>query len=95
VGSKKIEVLKQSVRMIGEPSQGIGVSRRHRRMGMDRSRLRSGPRLEQGTRRIILASTVGSCFREGDLRALFDGEELRLMLFNFCEAGLILKQESI
>jgi hypothetical protein len=69
--------------MLGGSSQGFKVSRRHRRMGMERSRLRIGPRLDQGTRRVILAPTTGSCFGEGDLRARFDGEELRLMLFNF------------
>jgi hypothetical protein len=62
-------------------------------MGMERSCLRIGPRLDQGTRRVILAPTARSCFEEGDLWALFDGEELRLMLFNFREAGLIAKQE--
>jgi hypothetical protein len=92
-GRKKIGVLKQSVRMVGECSQGIGVSRRHHRIGMERSRLRIGPRLDQGTHRVILAPTAGSCFGEADLRALFDDEELRLMLFNFREAGLIPKQE--
>ena len=59
---------------------------------MERSHLQR-PRLDQGTLRVILAPTVGSCFGEGDLWALLDGEELRLMLFNFREAGLILKQE--
>jgi hypothetical protein len=48
-------------------------------------------RPKEGTRRIILAPTTGQRFEEGDLRALFDGEELRLMLFNFREAGLIPK----
>lgn len=86
-GRKKIGVLKQSVRMVGESSQGIGVSRRHHQIGMERSRL------DQGTHRVILAPTAGSCFGEADLRALFDDEELRLMLFNFREAGLIPKQE--
>jgi hypothetical protein len=76
--------------MVGESLQGI---RRHRRMGMERSRLRIGPRLDQGTYRDLLAPVAGSCFREGDLRDLFDGEELRLMLFNFREAGFIPKQE--
>jgi hypothetical protein len=60
-------------------------------MGMERSCLRIGPWLDEGTRRDLLAPTSGSCIREGDLRDLFDGEELRLMLFNFREAGLILK----
>jgi hypothetical protein len=82
-GQNKIGVSKQSVGMVGESSQGIGVSRRHRRMGMERSCLRIGPRLDQGTRRVILAPMAGSCFGEGDLWAVFDGEELRLMLFNF------------
>jgi hypothetical protein len=80
-------VSKQSV---GESLQGV---RRHRRMGMEMSRLRSRPRLNQGARRELLASTSRSCIREGDLRDLFEGEELRLMLFNFQEAGLIPKEE--
>jgi hypothetical protein len=77
--------------MLGESSQGIGVPRRHRRMGMERSCLPSGTRLEEGTRRIILGPMAGSCFEEGDLWTLFDGEELILMLFNFREVGLIPK----
>jgi hypothetical protein len=76
--------------MVGESLQGI---RRHRRMGMERSRLRIGPRLDQGTRRHLLAPVAESCFREGDLRDLYDGEELKLMLFNLREAGLIPKQD--
>jgi hypothetical protein len=35
----------------------------------------------------------GTCIGEGDLRNLFEGEELRMMLFNFLEAGLIPKAE--
>jgi hypothetical protein len=62
-------------------------------MGMERSCLRIGPRLDQGTCCVILAPMAESCFGQGDLRVLFDGEELRLMLFNFCEASLIPKQE--
>jgi hypothetical protein len=77
--------------MLGESSQGIGVPRRHRRMGMERSCLPSGTRLEERTRRIILGPMAGSCFEEGNLWTLFDGEELILMLFNFCEVGLIPK----
>jgi hypothetical protein len=76
-GAKKMGVSKQNV---GESSQGV---RRHRRMGMERSCLWIGPRLDMGAHRDLLASTSGSCIGEGDLRDLFDGEELRLMLFNF------------
>jgi hypothetical protein len=32
-------------------------------------------------------------YGKGDLWDLFEGEELRMMLFNFQEAGLILKAE--
>jgi hypothetical protein len=51
-------------------------------MGMERSCLRIGPRLDQGACRELLALTSGSCIEEGDLRDLFEGEELRLMTFN-------------
>jgi hypothetical protein len=82
-------VSKESVR---ESSQGIRI---HRRMGMERLRLRIGPRLDQVSHRDLLAPTTGSCFLERDLRDLSDGEELRLMLFNFRKDGLIPKQETI
>ena len=58
-------------------------------MGMERSRLR----LDRGDQRELLSSTSGTCIGEGDLQDLFEGEELRLMLFNFREAGLIRKEE--
>lgn len=34
-------------------------------------------------------------FGEQELRALFEGEELDLMLFNFWETGLIPKEEPL
>jgi hypothetical protein len=75
-------VSKQS---IGETSR----SGRHRRMGMERSRLR----LDWGSQHDLLSSTSETCIGEGDMRNLFEGEELRMMLFNFREVGLILKAE--
>ena len=57
-------------------------------MGMERTR----PRLDRDGQRDLFSST-GTCIGEGDLRSLFEGEELRMMLFNFREAGLILKAE--
>jgi hypothetical protein len=92
-GKRRIGVWKQSVGMIGDPSQGIEVPRRRRHIGMERSRPRERMRSEEGTCRIIPAPTTEQCFEEGDLWALFDGEEIKLMLFNFWEAGLILKAE--
>jgi hypothetical protein len=58
-------------------------------MGMEWSRLR----LDLGSQRDLLSSTSGTCIGEGDLRNLFKGEELRMMLFNFREVGLIPKAE--
>jgi hypothetical protein len=54
-------------------------------MGMERSRLR----LDHGSQHDLLSSTAGTCIGEGDLQNLFEGEELKMMLFNFREAGLI------
>jgi hypothetical protein len=65
---------------IGESSRDV---RRHCQMGMERLHLRIRPWLDQGAHRDLLAPTSGSCIGEGDLQDLFDGEELRLMLFNF------------
>jgi hypothetical protein len=70
---------------VGEMSR----SGRRRRMGMEWSRLR----LDRGGQRDLLSSTSGTCIGKGDLRNLFKGEELKMMMFNFCEAGLILKAE--
>jgi hypothetical protein len=75
-GEKRWGVPKQN---FGESSQG---DKRHCEMGMERSRLWSGPRLDQGAHHDLLAPMLGSCIGEGNLRDLFDGEELRLMLFN-------------
>lgn len=37
---------------------------------------------------------LGPChFEDQELRALFEGEELELMLFNFREVGLVLKED--
>jgi hypothetical protein len=88
-GKKRIGVPKQSVRILGKSSQGIGGPRRRCRMGMEGPRPREIMRSDEGTRQIILAPTTGQYFEEGGLRALFDGDELRIMLFIFWEAGLI------
>jgi hypothetical protein len=58
-------------------------------MGMERSRLR----LNRGSQRDLLCLTSRTCIGEGDLRNLFEGKELRMILFNFWEAGLIPKAE--
>jgi hypothetical protein len=41
----------------------------------------------------VLSLPTGASIGEGELRRLFEGEELRIMLFNYREMGIILKVE--
>jgi hypothetical protein len=41
----------------------------------------------------LLSSPAGASVGEGELRNLFEGEELRIMFFNYREMGIILKVE--
>jgi hypothetical protein len=75
-------VVKHSV---GERSR----SGRRRRMGLERTRLR----VDRGNQCDLLSSSFGTSIGEGDLWNLFEGEELKMMLFNYREAGIILKVE--
>jgi hypothetical protein len=77
-------------RVAGKHSVG-GFSRsgRHRRMGMERGRLR----VDQVGKQELLSSPIGASIGEGDLRNLFEGEELRIMLFNYREMRIIPKVE--
>jgi hypothetical protein len=40
-----------------------------------------------------VSSLTGASIGEGDLRKLFEGEELRIILFNYREMGIIPKVE--
>ena len=64
-------------------------SGRRRRMGMEWDRLR----VDRFGKRELLSSPIGTSIGEGDLRKLFEGEELKIMLFNYREAGIIPKVE--
>jgi hypothetical protein len=56
--------------------------------------MESGRLRVDGTgKRELLSSPAGASVGEGDLRNLFEGEELRIMLFNYREMGIILKVE--
>ena len=44
-------------------------------------------------KRELLSSPAGASVGEGELRSLFEGEELRIMLFNYREMGIIPKVE--
>jgi hypothetical protein len=50
-------------------------------------------RVDGAGKRELLSSPVGASVGEGELRNLFEGEELRIMLFNYREMGIIPKVE--
>jgi hypothetical protein len=72
-------------RRVGELSRG---DRRHRGE-MEGGRLR----VDGTGKRELLSSSAGASVGEGELRSLFAGEELRIMLFNYREMGIIPKVE--
>jgi hypothetical protein len=74
-----------SKRSVGEFSR----SGRCRHMEMEHGRLR----VDWIGKRELLTLPIGASIGEGDLRNLFEGEELRIMLFNYREMGIILKVE--
>jgi hypothetical protein len=49
--------------------------------------------VDRAGKRELLSSPVGASVGEGELRSLFEGEELRIMLFNYMEMGIIPKVE--
>jgi hypothetical protein len=58
-------------------------------MGIERTRLG----VDWGGQRDLLSLLFGTSIGEEDLRNLFEGEELKMMLFNYREVGIILKAE--
>jgi hypothetical protein len=50
-------------------------------------------RVDGASKRELLSSSAGASVGEGELRNLFEGEELRIMLFNYREMGIIPKVE--
>jgi hypothetical protein len=56
---------------------------------MERGRLR----VDQTGIRELLSLLIGASIGEGELRNLFEGKELRIMMFNYREMGIITKVE--
>jgi hypothetical protein len=52
-------------------------------------------RVDRAGKRELLSSPVRVSVGEGALRSLFEGEELKIMLFNYREMGIISKVEPI
>jgi hypothetical protein len=75
---------------------GPSAGRRRRRAVAKRrvSEVEGGRlRVDRAGKRELLSSPVGASVGERELRSLFEGEELRIMLFNYREMGIIPKVE--
>ena len=82
--------------MDAEIFPGPSAGRRRRRAVAKRrvSEVEGGRlRVDRAGKRELLSSPVGASVGEGELRSLFEGEELRIMLFNYREMGIIPKVE--
>jgi hypothetical protein len=78
--------------MGAEVLPGPSVGRRRRRAVAKRrvSEVEGGRlRVDGASKRELLSSPVGASVGEGELRNLFEGEELRIMLFNYRQMGII------
>jgi hypothetical protein len=86
-----------SPRVMGaEVLLGPSAGRRRRRAVAKRrvSAVEGGRlRVDGASKRELLSSPVGASVGEGELWNLFEGEELRIMLFNYKEMGIIPKVE--
>jgi hypothetical protein len=101
-------VAETSLRVTGEdiPCASAGCRRRRavakRRVSeLSRSDRRHGEveggrlRVDGTARRELLSSSAEASVGEGELRNLFEGEELRIMLYNYREMGIIPKVEPL
>ena len=78
--------------VMGKHSVGeFSRSGRRRRMGMERDHLR----VDRVGKRELLSSPIRASIGEGDLQNLFEGDDLRIMLFNYREMGIIPKVELV
>jgi hypothetical protein len=72
---------------------------RRRRRAVAKRRVSEGEggrlRVDRAGRRELLSSPVGASVGEGEMRSLFEGEELRIMMFNYREMGIIPKVEPL
>jgi hypothetical protein len=92
-----VVAVEASPRVVGAeviPSASVGRRRRRavakRRVSeVEGSRLR----VDGAGKRELLSSPAGISVGEGELRNVFEGEELRIMLFNYREMGIIPKVE--
>jgi hypothetical protein len=83
---------------MGAEGPGPSSERRRRRAVAKRrvSEVEGGRlRVDRAGRRELLSSPARASVGEGELRSLFEGEEPRIMLFNYREMGIIPKVEPL
>jgi hypothetical protein len=92
-----VAVVEASPRVMdAEVFPGPSAGRRRRRAVAKRrvSEVEGGClRVDRAGKRELLSLPVGASVGEGELRSLFEGEELRIMMLNYREMGIILKVE--
>jgi hypothetical protein len=88
-----VAAVETSLRVMGaEVLPGPSAGRRRRTAVAKRrvSEVEGGRlRVDRASKRESLSSLAGASVGEGELRNLFEGEELRIMLFNYMEMGII------
>jgi hypothetical protein len=86
-----------SLRVVGAEVIPSASARRRRRRAVAKRRVSevegSHLRVDGAGKRELLSSPAGTSVGEGELRNLFEGQELRIMLFNYREIGIIPKVE--
>jgi hypothetical protein len=85
-----------SPHVVGAEVLGPSVGRRRRRAVAKRrvSEVEGGRlRVDRTGKRELLSSPAGVSVGEGELRSLFEGKELRIMLFNYREMDILPKVE--
>jgi hypothetical protein len=91
-----VALAEASSRVMGAEVPGPSVGRRRRRAVAKRrvSEVEGGRlRVDRAGKWELLSSPAGASVGEGELRSLFVGEELRIMLFHYREMGIIPKVE--
>jgi hypothetical protein len=90
-----VAAVEASPRVVGAEVIPSAGHRRQRAVAKQRVSEVEGSRLrvDGAGKRELLSSLAGTSVGEGELQNLFEGEELRIMLFNYREMGIIPKVE--
>jgi hypothetical protein len=92
-----VAAVEASPRVVGAEVIPSASARRRRRRAVAKRRVSevegSRLRVDGAGKQELLSSLAGTSVGEGELQNLFEGEELRIMMFNYREMGIIPKVE--